>query len=104
MWGRGRTAGAVAAVVLAGIAPAGGGPEDVTDVERVFPEPLARTRFIQFTPDPVTGRSEYLDGIAELEERYPAVIDVTPIGDLVGMPGVTSVGGRALPVITVTDR
>lgn len=96
---------AVAVLAAAVIAPVGVGAQpDPTALDRVFPEPLARATFIQFTADPLTGASEYLDGIAELETRYPESVDVTPIGDLVGIPGAASAGGRAIPVIEVTDQ
>jgi hypothetical protein len=71
---------------------------------RVFPEPMLALDYVQFSPDPVTGVSQYLDGIAELERRYPEVISVDDIGDLIGEPGVRSRGGRQIPVITVTDH
>jgi hypothetical protein len=101
------------------------------DPERVFPDPLIAGDFIQYTPGPtvVVGHS-YLEGLTELEARYGAeaphhVITVDEICDLVcdhldqttledlgqalvrdaatGEPvQITSVGGRSLPVITVT--
>ena len=71
---------------------------------RIFPEPLTSTGFIQYTANPATGESQYLDGIAELESRYPKVVDVDELGELVGMPAVRSAGGRSIPVITLTDE
>jgi hypothetical protein len=75
---------------------------------RVFAEPLASVDYVQISRAPVTGTSQYLDGLAELERRHPEVIEVTPIGEVVGeIPGLEeplSAGGREIPVITVTDR
>ena len=85
-------------------APAASLVED-PDPNRVFQEPLLSRGYVQFAPDPVTGKSQYLEGLAELERRYGDVIDVTRIGDLVGNPELnTSAGGRDIPVIEITDE
>jgi hypothetical protein len=103
---------AVAAVPAVAVVPAGvdavaaDSPSLVEplDLDRVFAEPLLSTDYVQLTPDPITGESQYLAGIAELETRYPDVVTVTPIGDLVGAPELNaSAGGRPIPVIEVTD-
>jgi len=102
--------------------------DPVVDPMRVFPDPLIAGDFIQFTADPITGSSQYLDGITELAARYPDVIAVNDVCELAcddltadeldrletqgflvrdgdGLPAaVTSAGGRALPVVTVTDH
>ena len=91
------------AALLGASLPAAGQP-DPTDVDRIFEEPLTRTTYIQYSPDPATGTSEYLDGLAQLAATYPDVVEVTPIGDLIGRPGLTSVGGREIPVIVITDE
>ncbi|CAN5336708.1 hypothetical protein BH23ACT9_BH23ACT9_24130 [soil metagenome] len=99
------------------------------DRGRVFPDPLVMGDFIQYTPGPSATTYAYLDGLAELTARYGGdaehhVITVSEICDLVcshmdsvtlaglgnalvsDMAGnpvqITSAGGRALPVITVT--
>ncbi|MFP5308749.1 MAG: M14 family zinc carboxypeptidase [Actinomycetes bacterium] len=102
--------------------------EPQLDPDRVFPDPLLAGDFVQYSPDPVSGESQYLSGIRELEERYPDVIRVDDICELAcehlsaadlaeletkgylvkdqasGEPlRITSAGGRELPVITVTD-
>jgi hypothetical protein len=75
------------------------------DLDRVFAEPLLSRDYVQYSPDPLTGKSEYLDGIAELERRYGDVVTVTNIGELVGDPTLgKSAGGRDIPVIEVTDE
>ncbi len=89
---------------IATTAPSRVGPTGATRLDRIFPEPLASTDFIQFAVNPATGKSQYLHGIAQLEQRYPDVVDVDPIGELVGMPELKSAGGREIPVITVTDE
>lgn len=67
------------------------------DPNRVFAEPLVSPDYVQF--------DQYLAGIAELEERYADVVEVTPIGDLVGDPALNlSEGGLGMPVIEVTDE
>lgn len=99
------------------------------DRGRVFPDPLVMGDFIQYTPGPSATTFAYLDGLDELETRYGRdadhhVVTVSEICDLVcdemdattleglgdalvrDMTGnpvqITSAGGRALPVITVT--
>jgi hypothetical protein len=100
------------------------------DPDRVFPDPLIAGDFIQYADSPTGVGYSYLDGLAELERRYGPqaehhVITVSEICDLVcdgldqttlaqlgravvrdaatGRPvQITSAGGRALPVITVT--
>jgi hypothetical protein len=75
------------------------------DPNRVFQEPLLSADYVQFTPDPVTGESQYLSGLAELAQRYADVIDVTPIGELIGDPELNaSAGGRDIPVVEITDE
>ena len=74
------------------------------DPNRVFQEPLLSTDYVQYTPDPVTGESQYLSGLAELQRRYDDVIDITPIGELVGAPELKSAGGREIPVVEITDE
>ena len=74
------------------------------DPNRVFQEPLLSADYVQFTPDKVTGKSQYLDGLAELQRRYEDVIDITPIGELVGAPELKSVGRREIPVVEITDE
>ena len=93
---------AVAAVVVL-VVPAISGAEPTVDPNRIFPDPIQTTDFIQYTEGGRTGIS-YKPGLAALEERYGKVIDVDDIGDLVGMPGIKSFGGRDIPVITVTDE
>ncbi|MBW3664544.1 MAG: hypothetical protein KY469_15695 [Actinobacteria bacterium] len=115
---------AIAVVPLAmAPAPLASGPLEGVDPTRVFPDPLIKGDFIQLTPDPVTGESEYLSGLAELEELYPDAIEVDDICDLacehlsdadrskLDAGGwlteegtITSVGGHRLTVITVTDE
>ena len=74
------------------------------DPNRVFQEPLLSADYVQFTPDAVSGKSQYLSGLAELEKRYEDVIDITPIGELVGAPELKSAGGREIPVVEITDE
>ncbi len=120
---------AVAALALTPLAATPAiGNADGLDPTRVFPDPLIKGDFIQFSPDPVTGRSEYLDGLEELAARYPDAIEVNEICELVcddltdadvaklraggwtvetadgRIERITSVGGRDLKVITVTDE
>jgi hypothetical protein len=86
-------------------APAAVSLVEPLDLDRVFPEPLLSSGYVRYSPDPVTGRSQYLDGLAEVERRYPDVVTVTPIGDLVGAPELNvSAGGRQIPVVEVTDE
>lgn len=120
------------ATALAAFAPAPTSDDEALgpelDPTRVFPDPLIKGDFIQYTPDPVTGRSEYQDGLAELADLYPDVIEVADICELAcddltaaelqqledngwlvrdgeGEPAqVTSFGGREIPVVTVTDE
>jgi hypothetical protein len=99
------------------------------DPSRVWPDPLIAGDFLQYEPSPTGVGHGYLDGLAELERRYGPgsdhpVITVSDICELVcddldtptldrlqdavvrDMAGnpvqITSAGGRALPVITVT--
>ncbi len=100
------------------------------DPDRVFPDPLIAGDFIQYTAGTSPTPFSYLEGLDELVDRYgPAtehpVITVDEICDLVcdsldqtsltdlgdalvtdaatGQPvQITSAGGRALPVVTVT--
>lgn len=118
---------ALAAIAVAPLAmapaPFASGPLEGVDPTRVFPDPLIKGDFIQLTPDPVTNESEYLSGLAQLEELYPNAIEVDDICDLacehlsdtdrskLDAGGwlteegtITSVGGRPLTVITVTDE
>lgn len=104
---------------------------DGLDPDRVFPDPLIAGDFIQYTPGPSPTPYSYLEGLAELERRYGAgsdhpMLEVAEICDLVcdslsdaelaqlreggfvvedgdGLPrAITSVGGRAIPVVTLT--
>ena len=74
------------------------------DPTRIFPDPIIAGDFVQFSEDSISPGPKYQSGIQELEDLYPKVIDVDPIGALVGMPGVKSVGDRKIHVITVTDE
>ena len=89
---------AVPAVATPGVAvPTPASLVEVPDPNRVFAEPLLSADYVQLP--------QYLEGIAELERRYPDVVDVTPIGDLVGAPELNaSAGGRDIPVIEITDE
>jgi hypothetical protein len=93
---------AVAAVPAVATPPLPDAPLPADALDRVFPEPLLSADYVQHGPDPL-GRMQYLDGITELAERYPQVIRVDDIGELIGEEEVRSVGGREIPVITVTD-
>ncbi len=58
---------------------------------RVFPEAEYSYEYVQYMPDPVTGISEYVDGLAALEELYPRWISVVKLTDLYG-PDAVSMG------------
>ena len=94
---------AALALALLPLATAPAAAQD-PDPTRVFRDPLVAGDFIQYSEDSISPAPKYLSGLAQLEQLYGDVIDVDPIGDLVGMPGVKSVGGREIPVVTVTDE
>lgn len=111
---RHRRTAALSALALAAVAlvPALAGPlrpvpaAAQSAAERIFPDPVERGDFLQYGPAPTRGfaTSEYLEGLAALEEAYPEVVDVRPIHELIESEPVTSAGGRELPVITLTDE
>ena len=97
---------ALFAIVALAAVPLLTGPAAAVDPSptRVFRDPVVAGDFVQFSDDAISTAPKYLSGLAQLEELYPKVLRVEPIGKLVGMPGVRSVGGREIPVIIVTDE
>ncbi len=97
---------AAVAVLPALAGPLRPAPAAAQAVGRIFPDPVDRGDFLQYGPAPTRGylTSEYLEGLAELEEAYGDVVEVQPIHELVGGDEVRSPGGREIPVITLTDE
>ena len=71
---------------------------------RVFRDPIVAGDFVQYSDDSLSPGPKYLSGLNQLEQLYPKVVRVAPIGKLVGMPKVKSFGGREIPVTIVTDK
>ena len=95
---------AAAAVLLLASLPMFSGPAAAVDPDctRIFPDPICSPDFVQY--DSLSPAPQYLAGLQELEDAYPDIIDVRPIGQLIGDPDVKSFGGREIPVVTVTDE
>lgn len=84
---------------------------------RVFPEAKDTRAYVQYTPDPATGKSEFLVGLAELERLYPRYVDVFTLDEAVNDPRAVSPGpdrkragetgdtndGRKILVVKLTD-
>ena len=98
----------VAALAVAALAavPALTAPAAAIDPDptRVFPDPLVAGDFVQYSENSVSPGPKYISGLRELEDLYPKVVRVAPIGKLIDKPKLKSVGGRAIPVTIVTDE
>lgn len=63
---------------------------------RVFPEPAVSTNFIQFGPDSL-GRSEFADGMSELQTRYPDYVKFEKLSDVLHDKNAVSIGADGIP-------
>ena len=65
--------------------------------DRVVADALQSTAFLQY-------ESEYKPALTAIEALAPDIIDVTPVGDLIGRPELRSFGGREIPIVRITDE
>ena len=64
---------------------------------RVVADPLLSTTFIQH-------KTEYKPVLDAIEKLAPGIIDVKPLGEMIGDPTLRSAGNRQIYVIKVTDE
>ena len=64
---------------------------------RIVADPLLSTTFIQH-------KTEYKPALDAIEKLAPGIIDVKPLGDMIGQPELRSADGRQVYVIKVTDE
>jgi hypothetical protein len=70
---------------------------------RIFPEAYLSPEYIQYRPDPATGKSEFVEGIKALAKKYPRWVSITTFSAHFEDPDAVSMGPDKIRSYAATD-